>query len=409
LKLPDRNQWLDFFDKAIEGCLCLLALLVPLSKSGVEIFTAAGIVFFVLKKLVSPNFKNLKSKPDILLLLFFIFCSLSLLNSGIFLEKSLHSLLIKWGKRGLIFLIAQDTLRSPKKVKTVFAFLTLGAVLTGLDVLSQRYLGIEVFKHQPMTLIKHSFQGKPIHEFYGVTAAFNHYNSLANYLVCVLLLTAAVILSGKIRNSLRSVLVFVLILLGCGFFLTFSRGGWLAFLAGLILMFVVSGNRFVFFTLFIFISGFFVLPLPRERVAYTFLPHWDSQRLMIWKIAWRMIHENPFLGKGIGTFMDYCSKYSLGTLIRYAHNGYLQMWAEAGIFALASFLSFIGLLIVKGVIVFKKTLNYTILGFVCSVFGFFVHDAMDTGLYSLQLSALLWLLLGILAALVDNPDMKELW
>jgi O-antigen ligase len=83
---------------------------------------------------------------------------------------------------------------------------------------------------------------------------------------------------------------------------------------------------------------------------------------------------------------------------QYAHNCYLQIWAETGIFSLLSFLGFLWLLLRQGIRAFKKTQNYIVLGLTCGLFGYLVHASLDVHFYSLQLAVLFWMWAGILSA-----------
>ena len=115
-----------------------------------------------------------------------------------------------------------------------------------------------------------------------------------------------------------------------------------------------------------------------------------------------MIKENPFLGKGIGTFMDYFPKYTQNLGAQYAHNCFLQIWAETGIFSLLSFLLFAGSILLRG-IRYLWTVPVRgfpfLIGLISSFFAFLVGSFFETHLYSLQLSVLFWFIGGWLLAL----------
>ncbi len=320
-------------------------------------------------------------------------------------EKSLHALIFKWFKYVMIFLMAEDIFSTPRRVRTAVTLFLASAFVIGVDGLSQRLLGIEVFLGRPMGLIQHSFPGAPTHTYHGITASFKHYNDFGTYLICPLLLLTAFLVSGRPqKHFLAGILSVGVLVLGLCLWLTFSRGAWFAFAAGLFLMLFLSGKKPVVWIL----SGFFLIPAAawpafRERLLFFFIsPYGASERAAVWGIAWRMIHEAPFLGKGLGTFMDICSLYSSGAIVKYAHNCYLQMWAETGLFSVISFAGFSGSILYQGVVLYKKTSNVLFLGLICALFAFLVHCFLDTGLYSVQLSVLFWLLSGLLAALIST-------
>ena len=86
----------------------------------------------------------------------------------------------------------------------------------------------------------------------------------------------------------------------------------------------------------------------------------------------------------------------------YAHNCYLQIWAESGIFSLLAFLLFLGTIFWKGIRSFLKTHNPLTLGLLCGLFAFLIHSFFDTQFYSVAQSFLLWSMLGLLAAASQN-------
>jgi putative inorganic carbon (HCO3(-)) transporter len=193
-------------------------------------------------------------------------------------------------------------------------------------------------------------------------------------------------------------LFFGIVLLGLCLLFTFSRGGWLGFLAGGLLMLFLSHRwKVILPAICVFILVLILAPGVRERAAFTFQAGGDASRFAIWQGAWAMIRENPFLGKGMGTFMQYFPHYTKDLGVQYAHNCYLQMWAEIGVFGLLSFLLFVGSILYRGIRIFRKESPFVLLGLICAIFGFLAHSFFDTQLYSLQLCVLFWFLLGMVA------------
>jgi O-antigen ligase len=168
----------------------------------------------------------------------------------------------------------------------------------------------------------------------------------------------------------------------------------------MLLMLVIS-RRLSIIILFlgVFLAGLFFVPGAKERFLFVFQIGGDQGRYAMWKAAFQMIRESPFLGHGLGTYLKHLPSYApqLGTM--YAHNSYLQLWAEAGIFSLLGFLGFCAVLLFGSIrLFFKRAANVCLLGFLCAFFTFLTHAFLDNHLFSLQLSALFWLLAGLLNA-----------
>jgi len=383
-----------FFDAAVITCLYGLIFLLPFSIAAVEIFSIAAIIFFIPKKIICPEFKAFKNPADILLFVFFGFMGLSLLNSGAYLHKSLVALVSKWLEYILIFLIAFDMF-DEKRVRTAFNLFLLSAGVVCADALSQRFLGVEFIRHKPLIV-------KSKHGFAAITGPFRYYNLLGSYLVFVSFLAIASLslVKAKIWKILLILLTFSIFV--C-LLLTFSRGAWVSFFVVLFLALIFK-KRFrelAFICIIFFVVLVIYHPL-LERVLFTFTSKGDATRFIIWKAAWKMIMENPWLGKGLGTFMDYFPKYS-GTAINvYAHNSFLQIWAESGIFSLLSFLSFIGVVLYRGMAEIRRDDNPLVLGLCLGMAGYLIHAFFDTHLYSLQLAMLFWIALGMIAALCPS-------
>lgn len=132
--------------------------------------------------------------------------------------------------------------------------------------------------------------------------------------------------------------------------LTFSKGGWVAFLAGAALFCAMLGKRLlrrhwklVAAVAALFAVGVIVLVavgvIP-TRIAF------DARgsmgvRVGYWRTAWAMAKDNWLTGVGLGTFPSHYHRYRwvLARVTQNAHNDYLQVLAELGVVGLAAFLA----------------------------------------------------------------------
>ena len=91
---------LKLLDRAVEYSIYGMIFFIPISIAALGVFAGFTIMFFLIKKAVSLDFSSLKSNkiPALLLLFFFIFMAMSLINSGPLIKKSIWALLIKWGR-----------------------------------------------------------------------------------------------------------------------------------------------------------------------------------------------------------------------------------------------------------------------------------------------------------------------
>jgi O-antigen ligase len=466
------DKCLRILDKVLEYSLYGLAFFIPISIALVETFTITAIVTFALKTILSrwqsprPETRGTSFfTPDhVFLLLFFIFCAISLVHSAPYLSKGLNALFGKWGKFILLYGVAAASLGTGNRIRNITLVFLASAALVGIDAYSQKYLGVEFLLRRSMTSVV--FAGRTE---YAVTGALKHSNNLAAYLICAISLLAGMaaalrrpsvaakpagtqkkrptILSpdwskgcpsgrqgssagilraprktgqaqddanGFFKNPAmqwfyRVSLVAVILLLTFCLIQTFSRGGWMGLgVAGCLMFFLLPRKKFVVILGVVFILLIFSLPGASERVAASVKAGGDSGRHLLWDGVWLMIAEHPFVGKGVGTFMAFFQDYIQGHGPTYAHNCYLQMWAEIGVFGLLSFLAFLYTVLRGGfVALFRSAGGETgmvLAGLIGGVAAFLTQSALDTNLYSLQPSAMFWLFLGMIAALSRRQD-----
>ncbi|MFH1128075.1 MAG: O-antigen ligase family protein [Candidatus Omnitrophota bacterium] len=376
-----------YCDWLCEYSVYALIFFIPISIAAIESFTGFLFLGFIIKKIIKPDFKFLKSYKYIFPLLFIFFSALSLLNSGAHIQQSLIALILKWMKRIAICLVVIDTIPNFTRFKKAYLILIFSSAIIGIDGIIQKFIGLDLFRHKNLSLAD---------GFYGITASFNHYNDFGSYLVVLLSLIFSILIVKKLKFSYRLSAGLLGILLGVCIIFTFSRGSWLAMFISFIFIAILSrGNIKRLIPVFLLVVVLFLLPVSHERVFSTFKAGGDSDRFRYWLAAWKMINEHPFFGMGIGTFMANFSKYEPNSYISYAHNCYFQIWAETGIFSLLSFLLFIGAVLFGGIKKVRLTNNPLLMGLVCGFFGLLVHIFFDTQLYSVQLATFFWLILAL--------------
>jgi len=379
----NKEKIVNSLDKIIENLLYLMIFFIPISKAAIEIIFGLAMLLFFFKKILKPDLSFFKNFTYILLILFFAFCALSLFNSGVFLAKSMKALLGKWLKYILIFILVANTFNDAKRLRKAVRVFIITAALIALDTLFQACIGNDFLRGRPLV--------------YGVvTASFENQNALAGFLTPLLLLTIAFFLGVPKEKKYKIYIAILAIALAACLILTTSRGGWLGFILGLLLMTFLLHKFKVFIPVIcIFLMVLVILPGSRERIAQLFKAGGSSERFALAQSALDMVRDNPFLGKGLGTFMDYFRQYAYVKGVYYAHNSYLQIAAEAGIFALVCFLLFLGSILLKSIKSFSSHHNFILLGLACAVCGFSVHAFFDNHLFSLQLAVLFWFLLGL--------------
>jgi len=398
-----KSRAIKYLDVAVEYLIYLVIFFIPISITMIGTFAGMATVFFLVKKIFSRDFVSVKTNKwlFLFLLMFFVFMGLSLFNSGPLLAKSLKALLIKWGRFPLFFWAVMGTFQDTRRVVKAGYVLLFSATLVGFTVFTQKFFGFEFLR------------GKVSWGYLAASIGpFKNPNALAAYLTCVIPVVLSFGLWKWKKIAIKFSLLLIATMLILSSFWTFCRGGWLGLIAGLIFVILfINYQRIkkVFWLLFL-CSYILLVPLI-GFVLFFFRNRGDSNRFILSHGAWMMIKENPLLGKGIGTFMDYCARYTNNFGAYYAHNCYLQMWAESGIFSLLCFLLFVGYVFYKSInVILKipKTLNsFILIGLTAGLMGFLVHSFFEVHLYSFQPSFLFWVVLGLTVALYSKLDQES--
>jgi len=399
-----KSKLLKFLEIAVEYSVYGVIFFIPISITMIGTFAGMAIVFFLFKTILSRDLSAIKSNKVLflLLLLFFIFMGLSLFNSGPLIVKSTRTLLIKWGRFALLLWMIIGIFRDSKRITKAAGVILFSATLVGITVLTQKFFGFEFLRGRASL----GYSAPSI-------GPFKNSNALAAYLTCVIPVVLSFGLWRWKRIAVKLSFLLIAAILILASFWTFCRGGWLGLISGLIFVTLVTNyhrTKKVFWPL-VLSSYLFLVPFI-GLVLLFFRNRRDGKRFILFQGAWEMIKENPWLGKGLGTFMDYCIRYTNNFGAYYAHNCYLQIWAESGIFSLLFFLLLVGYVLYRSIKVslsIPKSLNYFILiGLTGGLLGSLVHSFFEVHLYSFQLSFLFWSVLGLTVALSSQLDREQL-
>lgn len=194
---------------------------------------------------------------------------------------------------------------------------------------------------------------------------FENINHFSGYIFSTLPFAFGIYFFNRNNKAILDKSLKYLALIYLGLFLlilpyTKTRGDWLAGAVGLICILGYQYKwtiviREKFDSVFKKVSAAAIVFLATVLVIfglYSIRPSSAEGRLLIWKITTNMIAENPFFGKGLGSFGSQYNNYQaeyfrtnqgterekyLADNVMQVHNEYLQIWVEFGLAGLLLF------------------------------------------------------------------------
>lgn len=387
----------------MEYALYTLIFFLPISKAIIEISASLAILAFIIKKIITRG-RLATTSLNKFLFLYVGICGLSIIFSTN-IHMSLRVLFTKLLENILIYFILVEVINNRKKIYNVVAILFLSSTLVCIDGFFQYFTHIDFLRHRGWPYSPNPFTLR-------ITGPFVTSNDLAAYLLPLSLLSL-VLFSNIYKNRVinRILKVLPLALLIC-LFLTLSRGAWVGLSIGLLFLARFLKNNKLVTTLILILALFltslwFFLPKGKKadlKIRFDFFDPGGRDRIELNKISLRMLEVAPIFGLGLGTYMYNFDRFNLDKKsypwgASYAHNCYLQIAAETGLFGFLSFLFLLGALfytstkqINKAPMSRERNLNLSLLA---ALFAYLIHSAFDTNLYNLDIGILFWYLLGL--------------
>lgn len=336
-----------------------------------------------------------------------------------------------------IALITLHEFNSREKIDRLLRWLMLATFVVCLYGFIQ-YLDTRYFPPPPERGIdpfiwRHAFTAR-------IFSTFGNPNFFGNFLVIVSPILLALFLKTR---YLSYILLFVMATF-C-LIITYSKGAWLGYAAGcaiftFLALYYFSPGRSLFLRRLLIAFAVAVVLIAGAGIAYMSKQRVDSLRFRIftWLSTWEMIRTHPVIGSGIGTFKITYPAYRRPEIfyIEGRHNTetdhpedeYLEVWYDEGLLGIGIFLwliltfSWIGLRALRlytrdiqrvtdqqgrerWVLVDER--GYYLLGFLTAFWAMLFHNTVDVSLRFVSSGVFLWLLAGIIGALVLHNPLPE--
>lgn len=321
-----------------------------------------------------------------------LFC-LALIISTAFSPDKLNSLkeLSKYITGIFLFLIAAS-LTYENKIRLIHTIILAGFIISLLAIY-QYFLGFQhILDYMTKMGIANPFALDYL-ERKRVFFPFVTPNTLAGYLGMIILL--ALTLDRKNR-------IWFIIPLSFALLLTKSLGALLSIFLALGIYFYLQGkfeNRktFLLFGLLTIIGLVFMARITTQK-QYLQPIFSTVMRLNYWKDTLRIIKAKPLTGVGIGNFNL--------TLSRYAHNSYLQVWAEMGILGVVSILWLIIAVFKSSFKNIKDFPNKKLMtGLITANVVFLIHNLVDFSFFLPEVTLIWWVIFG---CILYSPFQKSI-
>lgn len=418
----------------VEGGLLLVALPFLLFPNFLPIGTVAAFLFIIGVELLPPllRWRPLPAPQAFDLILLFWLC---LIGLSIFVSADLDLTLGKAG--GVLLGIAiwrylGRAVKRPFHWYLALAFFgLLGGGFIGLGILSADWIA----KSGPIAFLTELLPNTQI-SIPGLGDGAAHPNQIAGTLLFYFPLLWSVTLAGWQHRPRWQRLGLAALTLGATavLVLTQSRSGWLAGVGSLYLLVLLWSavlpkdhpQRKVLlfasgaFTLLGIITFFLIGPerlasFWQDPVQETALGSFGSlgfrQEVWLWTIV--MLQDFPFTGIGLGSFQRVIRRlYPVMTSpdypITHAHNVFLQMGADYGLFGLILYLALIGILLAM----LWRTARHQArwrpyaLGFAAALLAYHIYglgDVLDS-----KTNLVIWIAYGLITALSQlNPNKSK--
>ncbi len=417
---PANNEWDSIFIYLGDVILFLVFVLFLSRKPKIEQF--------------------LRQNWSLVILLFVAFVS-------IFVSSAIEISVFRWLKLVefvLFFIYIRTRLRTPNFelriiLQTIVYSGIFQVILAVIQFIKQGSIGIRfieagTFDPNLPGVANFLLNNERILRAYG---SLTHPNVLAGFLLLAIFCLYRLLIGSKFEvQSLRikkPIFLLSLPILICGLFLTFSRVAIMAFVFGSIGLFLIeffklrklehteqrleSGKTLIKIFILVFVSCLLVTTILFPYIKARFFTVSIQEqavdlRFFYNQMALSMIKEKPILGVGVGNFVNYSHNYSIFLraatkiagesvnqipewIFQPAHNIYLLIISEIGVFGLLAFLIFVGKSLIRGT---KQALKHGIVS--CTlilVFCFLVIALSDHYFWTLQSGGIMfWLALALI-------------
>ncbi len=393
-------------------------------------FAIISVLLTVIKLFTKKNAKVLLTGFDAAILVYFLICFISTINSTL-VPQSIHGFLKTVIYIFYYFVVVNYFQTNQCKIKYLLFLVSVLCLFEGVIALYQNFAGVEqISTWQDSRYINPE---DAIARAYGTLKPYNP-NLLGGYFVAGIPYVIALLAWGVVNKHYKSAFYALGSLLVCALaiFATGCRGAYLglgAIIVGMMLLVTIIiktdfkyseklksvWHKIVVAILAMFAIILVAVPKITKRIMSIFLLRGDSStsfRMNVYHSSMQMFCDNWILGIGAGnqTFREIYGLYMItGFDALSTYSVPLEIAVEAGIFALIAFVAFIAWFLFD---CFKFIRNeddtnclsdkVIVCGSILAILGVMIHGMFDTIFFRPQIQFLFWTMIAMSSGVIHK-------
>lgn len=380
---------------ALEFFIALTVFFLPISKALIEIGTTGAIVLWLIRKVILKEGFQIPRAMLVSYIIFLLLCLVSLIPASLEEWRPGIRGLLKWLQSLAFFCLCAEWFKTKERAQRILVVFLGSMALVTVNGFYQLAAGVDFLRQNLL------HPGRIIR----MTSSLGAPNSLAAFYLFSIPLT---LICLKEFKRYRAILALMGILSTCAFILTFSRAAFLGLIAAGTLTLLID-RRWKW--LFGSAAGILLAICTIEPLRHNFVTSLNfdditiGERLLYWRYTWDMIRTDPLTGIGLNLYYQKLPLFipSEELYRGYAHNSYLQMWAEIGIFGFLAFL----LPLLSLLNFSRRTRIFLEPALTAACLAFLFQAFFDNNFYAIQTAYLFWLFWGMRTGLVMTAEGKK--
>ena len=383
---------IPYIDKIIEYMLYLLVFFIPTSISGINIFSGLLFIIYIIRLFLKQDQTIWKGKFNKLVLFFALFSLSSVLwaNNHYRALSFFVSPLLKYV---LIYYLIINYINTKNKFNKIFGVYWLSHIISGGYAIYRNFVvgirRVDGFTHNP--------------------------NRLGSIMMMFIIINFAILLYTNRKNLKIGVFSIIGIIVGTlALFASSSRGALLGLIAGLFIVALLKGKKFLIYLLIgLILLSLFMPSYYKNRISKLtdITSNNVYSRLSMYKAGFDMFKEKPILGIGLNNVKTVYDMYDLpefehfGDEHRNLHNLYINILVELGAIGFGLLAALIFILAQKAWLNFKINRNWFTLGVIGLFVGEATHNMFDYTFHASEVFMIVVLFIG-LVIMNDEIDFK---